>query len=81
MGTSLQRVVYTGPNGIAETVAYRADARAGTLAVDTTVTATERATVGATLIGTLLAFCLARVDVPGKTVLLTLATLPSFSAS
>jgi iron(III) transport system permease protein len=34
------------------------------------------ATVGATLIGTPLAFCLARVDVPGKTVLLTLATLP-----
>jgi iron(III) transport system permease protein len=34
------------------------------------------ATMGATLIGTPLAFCLARVDVPGKTVLLTLATLP-----
>ncbi|PWT87384.1 MAG: iron ABC transporter permease [Proteobacteria bacterium] len=34
------------------------------------------ATVGATLIGTPLAFCLARIDVPGKTVLLTLATLP-----
>ncbi len=34
------------------------------------------ATVGATLIGTPLAFCLARVDIPGKTVLLTLATLP-----
>ena len=34
------------------------------------------ATVGAALIGTPLAFCLARVDVPGKTVLLTLATLP-----
>jgi iron(III) transport system permease protein len=34
------------------------------------------ATVGATLIGTPLAFCMARVDVPGKTVLLTLATLP-----
>jgi iron(III) transport system permease protein len=34
------------------------------------------ATVGATLIGTPLAFCLARVDMPGKTVLLTLATLP-----
>ena len=34
------------------------------------------ATVGATLIGTPLAFCLARVDVPGKTVLLTLATMP-----
>jgi iron(III) transport system permease protein len=34
------------------------------------------ASVGATLIGTPLAFCLARVDIPGKTVLLTLATLP-----
>jgi iron(III) transport system permease protein len=34
------------------------------------------ATGGATVIGTPLAFCLARVDVPGKTVLLTLATLP-----
>ena len=34
------------------------------------------ATVGATLIGLPLAFCLARVDVPGKTLLLTLATLP-----
>src|SRR5262250_2491498 len=34
------------------------------------------ATVGATLIGTPLAFCLARVDIPGKTVLLVLATLP-----
>ena len=34
------------------------------------------ATVGATLIGTPLAFCIARVDVPGRTVLLTLATLP-----
>jgi iron(III) transport system permease protein len=34
------------------------------------------ATVGATLIGTPLAFCLARVDMPGKIVLLTLATLP-----
>jgi iron(III) transport system permease protein len=34
------------------------------------------ATLGATLIGTPLAFCLARVDIPGKTVLLTLATLP-----
>ena len=34
------------------------------------------ATVGATLIGTPLAFCLARIDMPGKTVLLTLATLP-----
>jgi iron(III) transport system permease protein len=34
------------------------------------------ATVGATLIGTPLAFCLARVDVPGRTLLLTLATLP-----
>src|SRR5262249_26822954 len=34
------------------------------------------ATIGATLIGTPLAFCLARVDIPGKTVLLTLATLP-----
>ena len=43
------------------------------------------ATVGATLIGTPLAFCLARVDMPGKTVLLTLATvplvLPSFVAA
>jgi iron(III) transport system permease protein len=34
------------------------------------------ATVGATLIGAPLAFCLARVDVPGRTLLLTLATLP-----
>jgi iron(III) transport system permease protein len=34
------------------------------------------ATVGATLIGTPLAFCLARVDIPGKTLLLTLAMLP-----
>jgi iron(III) transport system permease protein len=34
------------------------------------------ATLGAALIGTPLAFCLARVDVPGKTVLLTLAALP-----
>jgi iron(III) transport system permease protein len=34
------------------------------------------ATVGAVLIGTPLAFCLARVDVPGKTLLLTMATLP-----
>jgi iron(III) transport system permease protein len=34
------------------------------------------ATVGAALIGTPLAFCLARIDVPGKTALLTLATLP-----
>jgi iron(III) transport system permease protein len=34
------------------------------------------ATVGASVIGTALAFCLARVDVPGKTVLLTLAMLP-----
>jgi iron(III) transport system permease protein len=34
------------------------------------------AALGATLIGTPLAFCLARVDMPGKTVLLTLATLP-----
>ena len=34
------------------------------------------AALGATLIGTPLAFCLARIDMPGKTVLLTLATLP-----
>ena len=34
------------------------------------------ATIGATLIGTPLAFCLARIEIPGKTVLLTLATLP-----
>ena len=34
------------------------------------------ATVGATLIGAPLAFCLARVDIPGKALLLTLATLP-----
>ena len=34
------------------------------------------ATIGATLIGLPLAFCLARVDLPGKTLLLTLATLP-----
>jgi iron(III) transport system permease protein len=32
--------------------------------------------MGATLIGTPLAFCLARVDLPGKTLLVTLATLP-----
>ena len=32
--------------------------------------------MGAALIGTPLAFCLARIDIPGKTVLLTLATLP-----
>jgi iron(III) transport system permease protein len=34
------------------------------------------ATIGATMIGTPLAFCLARIEIPGKTVLLTLATLP-----
>jgi iron(III) transport system permease protein len=34
------------------------------------------ATLGATVIGTPLAFCLARVDLPGKSLLLTLATLP-----
>jgi iron(III) transport system permease protein len=34
------------------------------------------ATLGATLIGVPLAFCLARVDVPGKTILFTLACLP-----
>lgn len=34
------------------------------------------ATVGAALIGTPLAFCLTRVDVPGRALLLTLATLP-----
>ncbi|HKB53468.1 MAG TPA: ABC transporter permease subunit, partial [Ramlibacter sp.] len=34
------------------------------------------ATLGAALIGTPLAFCLARIDLPGKTLLLTLATLP-----
>jgi iron(III) transport system permease protein len=34
------------------------------------------ATVGASLIGVPLAFCLARIDVPGKTVLFTLASLP-----
>jgi iron(III) transport system permease protein len=34
------------------------------------------ATIGATLIGLPLAFCLARVDMPGKTLLLTLTTLP-----
>ena len=33
-------------------------------------------TVGASLIGVPLAFCLARVDLPGKTLLLALATLP-----
>jgi iron(III) transport system permease protein len=40
------------------------------------MTAAALATIGATLIGTPLAFCLARVDLPGKTLLLTLATLP-----
>src|SRR6201987_2539228 len=40
------------------------------------VLAATFATLGATLIGTSLAFCVARVDMPGKTVLLTLATLP-----
>ena len=34
------------------------------------------ATLGAALIGTPLAFCLARIDLPGKALLLTLATLP-----
>jgi iron(III) transport system permease protein len=34
------------------------------------------ATLGATVIGVPLAFCLARVDVPGKTILFTLACLP-----
>jgi len=34
------------------------------------------AAIGATLIGMPLAFCLARIDMPGRTVLLTLATLP-----
>jgi iron(III) transport system permease protein len=34
------------------------------------------ATLGATLIGVPLAFCLARVDLPGKTALFTLACLP-----
>jgi len=34
------------------------------------------ATLGAILIGTPLAFCVARVDLPGKTLLVTLATLP-----
>jgi iron(III) transport system permease protein len=33
-------------------------------------------TLGATLIGMPLAFCLARVDLPGKTLLMTLTTLP-----
>jgi iron(III) transport system permease protein len=40
------------------------------------VLAAAFATLGAALIGTPLAFCLARVDVPGKTLLLTLAALP-----
>src|SRR5581483_9234545 len=34
------------------------------------------ASVGATLIATPLAFCLARIEMPGRTLLLTLATLP-----
>jgi iron(III) transport system permease protein len=34
------------------------------------------ATVGATLIGVPLAFCIARVELPGKTLLFTLASLP-----
>jgi iron(III) transport system permease protein len=40
------------------------------------LTAAAFATVGATLIGVPLAFCLARVDLPGKTLLFTLASLP-----
>ena len=44
--------------------------------ITNSVLAAMFASVGATLIGTPLAFCLARVDIPGKTVLLTLATLP-----
>ena len=44
--------------------------------ISNSLLAASFATVGATLIGTPLAFCLARVDIPGKTVLSTLATLP-----
>jgi len=40
------------------------------------VTAAICATLGATLIGVPLAFCLARVNLPGKAALLTLASLP-----
>ena len=40
------------------------------------VGAAALATLGASLIGIPLAFCLARVDLPGKSVLLTLASLP-----
>ncbi len=44
--------------------------------IGNSMTAAALATVGATLIGLPLAFCLARVDLPAKTLLLTLATLP-----
>jgi iron(III) transport system permease protein len=40
------------------------------------LTAAVCATVGASLIGVPLAFCLARIDIPGKTLLFTLASLP-----
>ena len=44
--------------------------------IGNSVLAATLAALGATLIGTPLAFCLARIDIPGKTVLLSLATLP-----
>jgi len=40
------------------------------------VTAAVYATIGATLIGVPLAFCIARVEMPAKTLLFTLASLP-----
>lgn len=40
------------------------------------LSAAALSTIGASLIGVPLAFCLARLDIPGKPVLLTLATLP-----
>jgi len=44
--------------------------------VGNSLLAAALASVGATLIATPLAFCLARIEMPGKAVLLTLATLP-----
>ncbi len=44
--------------------------------VSNSLIAAACATVGATVIGVPLAFCMARVDLPGKAVLFTLASLP-----
>ncbi|AOB30754.1 hypothetical protein AKI39_08700 [Bordetella sp. H567] len=44
--------------------------------VGNSLVAAACATVGATVIGVPLAFCMARVDLPGKAVLFTLASLP-----